>query len=203
MPTNLQTSYPFFHPDAVNSFNELRKETRQIIGWDFLSTLENAFRPLADTSEPGISLGWLFTGRGISVNDIPRLANWLVVVREDFGTQTYWRIYLRTNNQQGKQGMPMMEYPWDFNLRYSGINAYYENGGAISNSIPDGYWIDFTVVADVFGWKRFPAQSFWQFSETASRYQYFVFTQGLSLNSALLELYSPGEIQSVIESIDP
>jgi len=200
--TNIQATYPFFHPDALNTFKPLRKEIRQLIGWDFLSTLENAYKPLADTSEPGISLDWLYSGRGISVNDVPRLANWLVVVREDWGTQTYWRVYLRTNNQQGNQGMPLMEYPWDFNARYSGINSYFESGGAISSYIPDGYWIDFTVVADAYGWKRFPAQSFWQFSETASRYQYFVFTQGLNLRSALLEIYPPDEIQSALGSLN-
>jgi len=199
---NVQANYPLFHPDASNSFKSLRKETRELIGWDFLSTLENAFKPLEDSSIPGINLDWLYSGRGISVNDIPRLANWLVVIREDFGTQTYWRIYLRTNNQQGYRGMPLMDYPWDFNLRYSGINTYFENGGAISSKIPDGYWVDFTVVADAFGWKRFPALAFWQFSETASRFQYFVYTQGLTLNSALLELYSSDEIQSAIESLN-
>jgi TolB protein len=153
--------------------------------------------------DPGVNQNWLYTGRGLSVNDIPRLANWMIVVREDYGTQTFWRLYIRTNVQNGSQGLPLHNYFWDFNARYSGSNLDYENGGAISNSIPEGYWIDFTELAAAFGWERFPAQSHWQYSESAARYQYFAFRQGLSLQSALLELYSPQAIQTLTNSANP
>jgi TolB protein len=200
---NLDTTFPYFHPDAADSFRILRKKIESLSGWDFLATLENAYQPLSGPTDPRFNLDWLFTGRGLMVNDIPRLANWMVVVREDFGTQTYWRIFIRTIKQGGAQGMPMQDLPWDFNARYSGSNLNYENGGAIAKNFPQGYWVDFTDLAQAYGWLRFPAQSYWQYSESASRYQYFVFTQGLSLEYALKEVYSPEEIQDRIGSANP
>lgn len=200
---NLNAPYPQLNQDAVESFTSLRQETRDLLGWDFLSTLENVYVPLTEPMDPGVNQNWLYTGRGLSVNDIPRLANWLIVEREDYGTQTFWRLYIRTNVQDGSQGQPLHNYFWDFNARYSGSNLNYENGGGISNSIPEGYWIDFSELAAAFGWERFPAQSHWQYSESAARYQYFAFTQGLSLQSALLEIYSPQAIQTLTSPANP
>ena len=200
---NLDTTFPYLHPDAADSFRTLRKRVENLMGWDFLATLENAYQPLSGPTDPRYNLDWLFTGRGMMVNDIPRLANWVVVVRENFGSETYWRIFVRTINQGGSQGMPLRDLPWDFNARYSGSNLSYENGGVIARNIPQGYWVDFTDLAQAYGWLRFPAQSYWQFSESASRYQYFAFRQGLSLLSALEEVYTHEEIQAWIGSANP
>ena len=200
---NLNAPFPQLNEDAVDSFTALRKEIKDLAGWDFLATLAHAYIPLAEPLDPGINMDWLHTGRGLLVNDIPRLANWLLVVKEDFGSSTFWRIFIRTNDQHGAQGLPLHSYYWDFNARFSGSNFYYENGGAISGNIPGGYWIDFTELAAAYGWIRFPAQSHWQFSESAARYQLFAFTQGLSLQSALLELYSASEIRSFPNSANP
>ena len=200
---DLETTYPYLHPDAAESFRTLRKKVKNKLGWDFLATLENAYQPLSGPTDPRFNLDWLYTGRGLMINDLPRLANWIVVVRENFGTETYWRVYVRAIKQQGSQGMPLRYLPWDFNARYSGSNINYENGGAHAKTIPQGYWVDFTDLAQAYGWLRFPAQSYWQYSESASRYQYFAFRQGLSLESALNEIYSPEEIQDRIGSANP
>jgi TolB protein len=200
---NLTAPTPAFIEDALGSFTSLRAAVIEETGWDFLSTLEAAFVPLNQPLSPDANLDWLYTGRGIMVNDIPRLANWLVLVREDFGYHTYWRIYLKTYRQQGSQGRPLQTKTWDLNARYAENSANYEYGGAYSESIPGGYWVDFTALAEAHGWTRFPTQFFWQLSETASRYQYFAFTQGLDLESALLELYSPVEIRNLIDFSTP
>ena len=197
---NLTAPNPRFIEPAANAFNTLRLITRQDIGWDFLATLDYAFVPLNETLEPGINFNWLFAGRGMLINDIPRMAEWLMVVQEDFGENTYWRIYLKTNNQQGLQGKPLKRYPWDFSAKHSGSNEAYEKGGERSAFIPAGYWVDFTQLASTYGWIRFPAKPYWQYSETATRYQYFAFTQGLSLETALKQLYSQAEIQSLLSS---
>ena len=89
------------------------------------------------------------------------------------------------------------------NARYTGDNAAYEEGGSLSETIPNGYWVDFTALAEAYGWTRFPTKLFWQLSEKASRYQYFAFTQGLDLEGALLELYSPAEIRTLIDFVNP
>ena len=137
------------------------------------------------------------------LNDIPRLADWLVLVREDHGYQTYWRVYIKAFNQQGSQGQPLHTYTWDLTARYSGINDAYEKGGAYSPTIPKGYWVDFTALAEAHGWSRFPAQSDWLITEKAARHQYFAFTQGLDLKTALLELYSSQEIENLTRSVIP
>ena len=200
---NLVAPYPQFSQDAIGSFSSLRQTVKDTVGWDFLSTLENAYVPLEYPLTPNVNQNWLFTGRGISLNDRPRMADWLILVREEFSNQTFWRVYLRANTQQGLSGKPLQEISWDFNARYSGNNNYYENGGARSKHIQDGYWVDFTELAEAYGWKRFPAETYWQFSESASRYQYFAFTQGLNLETALLQLYPAGAIQNLIISANP
>ncbi len=200
---NLEAPLPIFLEEVVSTFSLLRQKTRELAGWDFLSTLETAYLPLDESLEPDINLEWLYTGRGLMINDIPRLADWLIVIREDYADKTFWRVYIKTNDQSGLQGKPIKEYPWDFNARYSGINSAYENGGTRINSIPSGYWLDFTELAAAYGWSRFPAENYWQFSETASRYQYFAFNQGLSLESALLQLYSPEAIKGLTGFANP
>ncbi len=194
---NLDAPRAVFIQEAASTFSPMQQKTRELAGWDFLATLDSAYLPLNESIEPNINFDWLYTGRGLLLNDIPRLADWLVVIREDFFDKTYWRVYLKTYNQSGNQGMPLKNYPWDFNARYSGDNSSYENGGATMTSVPPGYWLDFTEIAAAYGWSRFPAEAYWQFSETASRYQYFAFRQGLSLESALLQLYAPEAIQNL------
>lgn len=200
---NLIAPTPAFIESAVGSFTSLRSAVIDEAGWDFLSTLDNAFIALDKPLPLGVNLDWLYTGRGIMVNDIPRLADWLVLVREDHGSQIYWRIYIKAYNQYGYQGRPLHTNIWDLSARYSGDNAAYENGGAFSSAIPKGYWVDFTALAEAYGWMRFPTQSYWQTTEEASRYQYFAFTQGLDLETALLELYSPGQIRHLTQSANP
>ena len=200
---NLAAPIPRFNQDAVGSFSSLRLAVRDAAGWDFLSTLANAYVPIDEPLSPGVSLEWLFTGRGIMVDDTPRMANWLVLVKEEYRDQTYWRVYIRTNNQQGSYGKPLHDFNWSFTARYSGNNYQYENGGARSQHVQEGYWVDFTALADAYGWKRFPAESYWQFSESASRYQYFAFSQEISLQTALLQLYSLEDIQQLDIGANP
>jgi TolB protein len=193
---NLSAPTPAFNEDALASFAALRAALIDEAGWDFLATLENAYVPLDQPLSLGVNQDWLFTGRGMMVNDIPRLADWMVLVKEDFGVQTYWRIYIKAYNQLGYQGRPLTSPTWDISARYTGQNAAFESGGALSSGIPGGYWVDFTALAEAHGWSRFPAQSNWRLSEKATRHQYFAFTQELDLESALLELYSPEEISN-------
>ena len=200
---NLTAPNPRFNQEAAGSFSSLRQAVRDTAGWDFLGTLENAYVSIYEPLTPGVSLEWLFTGRGITTDDIPRKANWLVLVKEEYRDQTYWRVYIRANNQQGSFGRPLHDFYWSFDARYSGSNTQYENGGARSQHIQDGYWIDFTKLADAYGWKRFPAEPYWQFSESASRYQYFAFTQEMDLQTALLQLYSQNDIQQLGINANP
>ena len=131
---HLQQRVPIEQVDA-----HVRQAVAAEIGWDFLATLENAYVPLTTALNPGDEEDWLYTGRAFAFTPLPVSAGWISIVREDFGIQTYWRVYLRARFQDGSVGMPLCNPPWDFNARYSGDTVAYEQGGALSHANPTGY----------------------------------------------------------------
>ncbi len=189
LPTDIQAPYADLQDAVDESFLQLRTRLASDLGWDFLSTLENAFVPLTTALDPGEAGDWLYTGRAIAVTTLPMNAGWLAVVREDFGSETYWRVYLRTRFQDGSAGQPLHDLPWDFNARYGGDTQAYEQGGALLQAIPPGYWVDFTAEAAAYGWERLPALSTWRAAYPAARFNKFILTDGLDWRSAMLELY--------------
>jgi len=134
---------------------------------------------------------WLYTGRAFSINTLPMSSGWLVVVREDFGSDTYWRLYVRALYQDGSVGIPLHNLPWNFGSRYSGDTTAYEQGGEEEAFTPPGYWIDFTERVLSYGWERLPALTTWRASYPAARFNEFAFINGMDWESAMLELYPP------------
>ena len=187
----VEAPQPYLHDIVDESFTALRTRVTTETGWDFLSTLENAYVPLTSPLDPGMGSDWLYTGRAIALNTLPINAGWLVVTREDFGAETYWRVYIRSLYQDGSAGMPLHAQPWDFNSRYNGDTTTYEQGGSVQASIPLGYWIDFTELARSYGWERLPALTTWRASFPAARFNEFAITDGLDWQTAMLELYPP------------
>ncbi|MCL4562875.1 MAG: hypothetical protein M1281_19960 [Chloroflexi bacterium] len=183
--------YAFLNENAVQAFRALRSRVTDELGWDFLSTLENAYVPLTSPLAPGLGNDWLYTGRAIAVNTLPSTAGWLVTVREDYGGSTYWRVYVKTRYQDGSQGAPLMQIPWDLTNRYSMDPHEYDQGGSPAASIPGGYWLDFTDIASRFGWERQPALANWRSFYPASRVNEFVLRENLDWEAAMLELYPP------------
>jgi TolB protein len=182
---------PYLHDLTDESYQSLRARIATEVGWDFLATLENAYIPLTSPLEPGMGNDWLYTGRAIALDILPMDAGWLAVVREDFGSETYWRVYIQSFYQDGSAGIPMHDQPWDFDSRYSGDTTEYEQGGAMQTTVPTGYWIDFTVRAHSYGWERLPALSTWRASYPAARFNEFASTGKLDWETAMLELYPP------------
>ena len=180
---------PMLQDLVDESFQALRKRVAEEAGWDFLSNLENAFVPVTNPLDPGQQADWLYTGRAFAFNTLPMNAGWLVVSREDFGAQTYWRVYVKARFQDGSQGEPLRAQPWDFRARYSGTPRDYEEGGALAGAIPEGYWVDVTRLALAYGWQRLPALSTWRSAFSAARFNEFVLTDGLDWYSAMMEIY--------------
>lgn len=187
----VQAPHPFLHEAVSDSFEALRERLIQDAGWDVLASLENAYTPLTSTLDPGRGEDWLFTGRAFALNPLTARAGWLLTLREDFGGETYWRIYLRPVAQDGSVGQPLRARPWDLNARYSLNPRAYEQGGAYAESIPPGYWIDFTALAREYGWQRQPALSNWRSFFKGTRFNLFVLTGGLDWRAAMLQLYPP------------
>lgn len=181
---------PRLHDDVNEAFEALRQRAIQEIGWDVMSNLENAYVPLTTALDPGLGQDWLYTGRAFALNSVALTAGWFVVMREDFGPQTYWRLYIRTQMQDGSQGMPLRSMPWDLNARYELNPASYEQGGRFG-SAPPGYWVDFTALARDYGWERQPALSNWRTYYRGTRATQFAMTGGLDWYSAMLDIYPP------------
>lgn len=187
----VQAPDPRLRESVVPAFHALRERATAALGWDYLASLDQAFIPLTTTLPPGLGQDWLYTGQAIAVSTAPLSAGWLFIVREDFGQQTYWRVYLRARFQDGSQGRPIYDQTWDFDARYSGDPNIYESGGVLDEAAPEGYWVDFTEIARVLGWERLPALVSWRTYYQAARFNEFVFQPGLGWREAMLALYPP------------
>src|SRR5271157_813233 len=182
--------YPKLDGQIVDSFQALRSRLIQDAGWDVLgNNLENAYIPLTTPLDPGMGEDWLYTGRAFTLNSSLLTAGWMVVVREDLSAQTFWRVYLRTRAQDGSEGEPLNQLPWDFSAR-SDPTAY-DQGGRLMTAIPSGYWLDLTSLAVQYGWERQAALVNWRTFFNGTRFNEFADTQGLDWRTAMLKLYPP------------
>ncbi len=182
---------PYLHPGIISAFDALRQRIILETGWDALANLENAHTPLTAALDPGRGNSWLYTGRAFALNPLPLNAAWMYLLREDYGGQTYWRLYLRPQAQDGSMGEPLRMRPWDLNARYSLNPMSYEQGGQFTENIPAGYWVDFTRLARAYGWQRQPAQTNWRTYFKGALFNEFVIPGNLSWREAILELYPP------------
>ncbi len=187
---NVQSPYPQLQDQVDEAFAALRQRVIEETGWDALASLQNAFVPLTSPLDPGLGDDWLYTGRAFALNSLLTNAGWMVSVREEVGQQTFWRIYLRAQNQDGSQGQPLREAPWDLSARYNLDPQAYDQGGAFA-PIPNGYWVDFTALARAYGWERQPSLPNWRTYFGGTRFTEFALTGGLDWYSALLEIYPP------------
>ena len=160
------------------------------MGWDFLGNLGYAFVGINDPLPPGFAYNdWLYTGRAFAFSQAAFQAGWVEVVREDFGAQTYWRVFVRASRQDGSQGVPLRQHPWDFSTRYLGDPVTYDQGGSVKEQIPQGFYVDFTMLAADYGFERLPALHNWRTYFPAARFDEFAQIQDLDWESAMLEIY--------------
>ncbi|MCA9974640.1 MAG: hypothetical protein KC413_02785, partial [Anaerolineales bacterium] len=116
------------------------------------------------------------------------------VVREDIGTETYWRIYIRAAAQDGSMGEPLRDIPWDFRARFGDEPPYYNEGGKLKDAIPAGYYLDFTALAADYGWQRVPASDNWRTFFPGIRFWHYENRGSLTWAEAMREIYRPNEL---------
>ncbi len=187
---------------ADESFAALRARVGLETGWDVLANLENAYVPLSIPLDPGLQQDWLYTGRAFTLNPALVQSGWMVVIREDFGQQTWWRIFLRTTAQDGSQGRPLRFAPWDFSARTSSSQAF-ENGGRLASSVTNGYWVDLTSLAAEYGWERQPALTTWRTYYSGAHFNELAYTDGLDWKTAMLQLYPATALHTPTVVIPP
>ncbi|MFZ0548810.1 MAG: hypothetical protein WAM60_25395 [Candidatus Promineifilaceae bacterium] len=189
---------PYLSERVDQSFEALRVRVQADAGWDFLGQLDNMYLSLDDKPSPGQPAeSWSYAGRAFDFNYLLALADnpQVEIVREDAGSETYWRVYLRTANQDGTMGEPLRQLPWDFRARFGFDPQYYDQGGKTKDEIPTGYYLDFTALAADFGWVRVPAVERWHTFFQGIRYWHFENYQGLTWEEAMQEIYTPEELE--------
>lgn len=173
-----------------NRFDELRKHCIEAAGWDVLGTVENAFVGINDPLPPGFAYDdWLYTGRAFALNSALLPSGWAEVVREDYGIETYWRVYIRVLPQDGSIGEPLKNHPWDFEARYAAEPAIYDAGGKMKAEIPEGYYLDFTELAKSYGFERVPSLPNWKQYINGALFSEYTARDGLDWDAAMLEIY--------------
>jgi TolB protein len=177
------------------AFLGLRQRAAEDIGWDVLGTLEYAFVGINAPLPPGFAYNdWLYTGRAFAVDSRALTSGLLEVVREDYGAETYWRVFVKAASQDGSVGEPLRVRSWDFTTRYTGDPSTYDRGGSLKEILPQGYYVDLTQLAADYGFERVPAMSNWRTYFQGARYNEFARTDGLSWLDAMLQVYPPEAI---------
>lgn len=185
---NVEAEYPFLSGSVVQPFTELRTSIANISGWDFLRQLEKTYIPITDPSTPGTAEEWLYTGRAFEFNPLSIHAGLTTTIKEERSGQTYWRIFIKARYQDGSQGYPIKQMPFDLSARYNNDPDTYETGG-MNIPIPEGYWIDLTELALSESWERVPAMANWQKYFNSTRFNQFIYSNGLDWYAAMKALY--------------
>ncbi len=204
--------------DSVDdSFATLRDAARNRVGLDFLGDrvemlwkITGADRYIPD---PGLPVqNWHYAGRAFDFDknlvytSNPDVAPPIEVVREDDPNgQTFWRIYVRVPDslQNGTYGEPLKRLPWDFASRSSLDPQVVESGGKLKATVPTGYYVDFTALAEDYGWTRVSALRNWRGYAGGILYWQFERRDGLSWNDAMLELYTQSALEGFLSGPPP
>jgi len=188
---NLTAANPVLSDRVDEAFAGLRQTTAQAIGWDFLNTLDNAAIDINAPPPPSLDFNsWLKTGRAFDIAQAAEQFGWVKITREDFGFHTFWRVWLLAAVQDGTEGEPLRLPPWNLAARYSGRPQPYDAGGEYASVLPPGYFVDFTTLADDYGWSRVQAETNWRQFYPGIMYWRFEHRDGLDWLTAMREIYS-------------
>jgi TolB protein len=197
---NVQAEQPFLSDTVDESFKALRQRVLDETGQDFLRTLDDAFWTLERRPEPGEDRrSWHMTGRAVEIasSEILGFPPTLEVVREEVGVNTYWRLYIRVDEDQqsGQLGEPLRRMPWDFLAATQGDIEAFNNGGRLRREMPAGYYVDFTQLALDYGWERVPAGTDWRGNVNARNFAlYLNLPENYTWCDAMLEIHAEGQI---------
>ncbi|MBN1135809.1 MAG: PD40 domain-containing protein [Anaerolineae bacterium] len=204
VPSIQAFGYPILVNDLVlPSLVAWQAEVIKASGWDYLGNTKGSWRPIEKLGSQDFIhdygyLSWHKTGRALDLDFeflAPDGVDQQVIVREDVGQNIYWRIYLRTANQNGTQGEPMKEAPWQFWWRVVKTEdpEAYAAGGKRSR-VPGGYYVDVTAIAKRHGWERIATYSIkgdydWHLHSNGTEYWHYERTDGLLWWDAMRQIY--------------
>lgn len=203
---DVNTGAPFLTDHVDDSFYALRSTMLRTAGWDFLADLDSVWWPLDRLADPGQEFrNWHKAGRAF---DIVQAYNTgatpqMEIVRVDQLDGVRWELYIRASAQDGSQGEPLTELPWDFSSRTSGSVQAYEQGGTYYDEIPSGYYVNFTDIAKVYGWHPVTAHQSWRSNWAGVLYWQYEKRDGLTWYAAMQQLYEDYELEAAFPSPTP
>ncbi|MFT5193408.1 MAG: hypothetical protein ACI85U_000413 [Candidatus Promineifilaceae bacterium] len=149
-------------------------------------------------SQPGESDEiWHKAGRAFDLNSELALSfsPVLEVVRRDDSDQTYWEVFIRASSQDGSQGRPMTDIPWDFRARFGDNPVDYDQGGRLKEAVPTGYYVSLTELSKDYGWEPVAADRNWRTFYPGVRFWQFEKRDELTWIQAMLEIYSTEDLE--------
>ena len=167
-------------------------------GYDFLGDISDLFRPLGHSGSVYSQLSWHRTGRAVDTlfewYDPDGGPNKLIVVRDVLGAQTYWRLYLQAQVQDGSMGEPMKEPEWAFWFNLSPVREPEARAaGGRPGIFPSGYYVDITRLAHRYGWERIASYEeedySWRTDSVGREFWHYQHVDGLTWWEAMRELY--------------
>jgi TolB protein len=182
-----------------------QQDVLQVSGYDLLNQTLGSWRPIDTIRKREMYaydygyLSWHKTGRALDLALEYKVngADQMVLSREDLGENLYWRMYLRTANQDGTQGEPLKDSPWLYwwhIVPESEPEAYDAGGKRLS--IPAGYFADITALGKRHGWERIAAYAIegdyhWNTDSNGTEYWHYERTEGLSWWDAVHQVHLP------------
>lgn len=188
---------------VADSFIALQTRVKQEVGYDFLGTVADMWRPLDQKCDVSCdTLSWHKAGRAVDTRldyTDAKVGSAVEIVREEMLGETFWHVYLRTASQDGTMGEPLKDAPWDLSYRARWILT---NGdGGLHKPVSSGFYLDFTDLARAYGWQRISShdeEEFdWKSNKLATEYWHFQRTDGLNWYQAMSEVFSDTELKSL------
>jgi TolB protein len=197
---------------VVPSLLAWQEDVLHASGWDFLGMTLGSWRNIDQVRKREMYvydygyLSWHKAGRALDLALEYKVegSDQLLQVREDLGTNTYWRLYLRTARQDGSQGEPLKEQPWLYwwHIVPSAEPEAYDAGGK-RLPIPSGYYVDVTALAKRHGWERIAAYAIegdyhWTSDSNGTEYWHYERTGGLNWWQAMQQIYTAEKLEAYV-----
>lgn len=176
--TDITVGLPYLRTGKpADTFNALRDKIKRAAGFDFLSIFGDMMRHKDfQTSQAGVSNKSRHKcGDAFDYNQgDPRL----VVIKDPRNGVTYFRTFLRCEKQDGTQGELMAP-----------------NGGSPK------FYVDFTSIAEAYGWHRIRAQAGWPTVWKKREFWHYQSTEGYTFDQGMQLLY--GDATAVPDPPNP
>ncbi len=200
----LAPSYGIVSSAVSESFRALRNRVVSESGVDFLAQLSDMTRLISYLCDSTCdTLSWHKSGRAVdTLLTLPRNGlETVVLVREDVNAEVHWRVYLRAAKQDGSQGEPLTDAPW--NITVNARSHIAPGLGGFEDAVEYGYFVDLTELARQYGWNRISAHDDvdfdWRNNREALEYWHFQKEDGMNWWQAMQEVYPPDLLQQTFD----